>query len=138
MLDDEAPMRKALGRLLRANGFGVESFSGGDEFLAAAAKHPPNCLLLDLQMPGRGGFDVLSILAKWPDAPPAIVITAFDEPGACERARGLGAVAYLLKPLDEETLLSAVRAAIEGREATRPASALAGGIDGDLTRGEST
>ncbi len=131
-------MRKALGRLLRANGFGVESFSGGDEFLAEAAKHPPDCLLLDLQMPGLGGFDVLSILAGWPDAPPAIVITAFDEPGASERARALGAVAYLLKPLDEETLLAAVRAAIEGRGATRAARALGGGIEGDLRRGEST
>lgn len=131
-------MRKALGRLLRANGFGVESYSGGDEFLAEAAKHPPDCLLLDLQMPGPGGFDVLSILAGWPDAPPVIVITAFDEPGASERARALGAVAYLLKPLDEETLLGAVRAAIEGRGATRPARALAGGVEENITPGEST
>lgn len=119
VLDDEAPMRKALGRLLKIHGFAVESFADGGEFLTAAALHPPDCLLLDLHMPGITGFDVLATLADRPAPPPVVVITAHDEPGTAERALKLGAAAYLLKPLDEDALLEGVRSAIQGGRAGR-------------------
>jgi FixJ family two-component response regulator len=59
VLDDEPEMRKALRRLLLNRKFTVEEHASGEDFLASLESHQPNCLLLDLQMPGMSGFDVL-------------------------------------------------------------------------------
>jgi FixJ family two-component response regulator len=113
VLDDEAQMCKALSRLLKTYGFEVETFALGTELLAACAARLPNCLLLDLHMPDLNGFVVLERLAAQHVAMPVVVITGHDQPGNAERVRGLGAVDYLLKPLDESRLLAAIRKAIE-------------------------
>jgi two-component system sensor histidine kinase RpfC len=65
--------------------------------------------VLDLHMPGMSGFDVLQAFDEQRERLPIIVITAHDNPGTAERVRILGAAAYLLKPVDELTLLSAIQ-----------------------------
>lgn len=112
VLDDEPEMRKALRRLLTSRGFRVEEYASGKELLAALDAPLPDCLLLDLHMPGINGFDVLEAFQSRQIPVPVIVITAHDEPGTEERAHALGAAAYLKKPVDRETLLSALGAAI--------------------------
>ena len=111
VLDDEPEMRKALRRLLTCRGFGVEEYERGEDLLAALSSHPLDYLLLDLHMPGINGFDVLEAVRSRQIPVPVIVITAHDEPGTAERVRGLGAAAYLKKPVDREALLSALATA---------------------------
>jgi len=108
VLDDEPQMRTALTRLLRTHGLQVEAYGTGEELLASLANHSPSCLLLDLHMPGLTGFDVLEALAAAKRTLPVIVLTGHDKAGNQERVSALGAVAYLLKPLDESALLAAI------------------------------
>jgi FixJ family two-component response regulator len=116
VLDDELQMCKALGRLLKTHGFEVVTFVLGEELLAACASRLPDCLLLDLHMPGLNGFEVLERLAAQRVPMPVVVITGHDQPGNAERVRALGGVDYLLKPLNESQLLAAIGKVIEFTE----------------------
>lgn len=107
VLDDESEMRTALSRLLRARGFSVVPYASGAEFLAEDAD-VFDCVVLDLHMPGLSGFDVLGEMGERASHPPVVVITGHDEPGNCERVQSLGASDYLLKPVDQSTLLAAI------------------------------
>lgn len=111
VLDDEPEMRKALRRLLTCHGFRVAEYQRGEELLAAVDSTPPDCLLLDLHMPGVNGFEVLEALRSRQIPLPTVVITAHDEPGAAQRVQALGACAYLKKPVDRDSLLAAIAAA---------------------------
>ena len=112
VLDDEPQMRKALRRLLATHGFRVEAYENGNDFLAALASHPADCLVLDLHMPELSGFDVLAAFESQHITTPVVVITGHDEPSTSDRVRRLGASAYLKKPMDESALLSAITLAI--------------------------
>jgi len=111
-VDDEAPVRKALGRLLRAFGYEVESFSSGREFLDSLAEHRPDCSIVDLHLPGLSGLEVQQHLVQQRIDLPCIILTGKDEPGLCERALATGVAAYLKKPLDAELLLVAIESAV--------------------------
>lgn len=111
VLDDEPQFGKALARLLKTHGFEVVTFTRGEEFLEACASRLPDCLLLDLHMPGLNGFEVLERIAA--RHVPVLVITGHDQPGNAQRVRTLGALNYFLKPVNETQLLEAVRAAIQ-------------------------
>jgi FixJ family two-component response regulator len=121
VLDDEPEMRKALHRLLACRGFRVAEYGQGEDLLAAWDSPAPDCLLLDLHMPGTNGFDVLAAIQARRLTTPVIVITAHDEPGIRERVRALGASAYLKKPVDRDALFSAMATA--GLTATAQTSA---------------
>jgi FixJ family two-component response regulator len=114
VVDDEAPVRKALGRLLRAAGFEVETYSSGQEFLDSLETHQPDCTILDLHLPGLSGLEVQQQLVRKHLTFPCIVITGKDEPGIGERVMASGAAAFLNKPLDEGTLLAAIGSAVPG------------------------
>lgn len=114
VLDDESKMRSALKRLLGTHGYEVLLFETGEDFINAALGQPMDCLLLDLHMPKASGFDVLRSMAALQIQVPAIIITGHDEPGNAERAYQLGAAGYLLKPLDETTLIRAIGQACLG------------------------
>ena len=118
VLDDEPNMCKALSRLLTTRDFEVVTFALGEELLASIAARLPDCLLLDLHIPGISGFQVLERLAAQQSPVPVIVITGHDQPGNAERVRSLGAVDYLLKPIKELTLLEALAKAMHSGGAT--------------------
>ncbi len=120
VLDDEPEMRKALRRLLTCRGYQVVEYERGADALDALGSHPLDCLLLDLQMEGINGFEVLEAFLARHIHLPVIVITAHDEPGTAERVRALGAVAYLKKPVDRDTLLSSISAALTHHETPAP------------------
>lgn len=92
----------------------VESFADGGEVVTALKRHPADCLVLDLHMPGLSGLEVLQQLGASGVRVPTIVITGHDQPGVEAQARAAGAAAFLNKPLDEHTLLSAVTEAVRG------------------------
>jgi FixJ family two-component response regulator len=112
VVDDDTDVRVALMRLASSAGFAVETFASGAEFLRSVEDHEPDCLVLDLHMPGMSGFDVQDALTEAHAAVPVVVITGHDTPESRTRALRLGASAYLCKPVDDEALLSAIGAAI--------------------------
>jgi FixJ family two-component response regulator len=112
VLDDEPNMRVALKRLVGLHGFDVVLCATWDDFVSMVKDWDPECLLLDLHMPGLNGFEILEQRPSWPKPVPTVVITGRDEPGHAARVRELGAVNYLLKPLDEVSLVQAIHAAI--------------------------
>lgn len=124
IVDDEEPVRKALKRLLVASGFQVETYPGGKEFLAATAERAPDCVVLDLHMPGMSGLQVLQALKAAHRVLPTVIITAHDTPEMSEQCAAAGVSAYLRKPLDERVLLNSIssslaRAAAHGNPAPR-------------------
>jgi FixJ family two-component response regulator len=112
VVDDDAAVRKAMVRLLRAAGFNPRGFGSGQEFLQSWLTDRPDCLVLDLQMPGLAGSEVQRTLRLAAAHLPTIVITAHDEPGTRAECMELGAIAYLLKPLDQQALLEALNRAL--------------------------
>jgi len=112
IVDDEESIRKALKRLLRAANLEAESFSSGAAFLDSLATRRPDCLILDLHMPGMTGLHVLERLKQSGTHLPTIVITAYDEPESRTRCLVAGAAAYLRKPLDSRLLLDAIADAV--------------------------
>jgi len=116
VLDDEPRMRQALQRLLTTHGFRVETYAQGADFLAAPTSHPADCLILDLQMPEMDGFEVQARLAEAKALVPVIIITGHDSEKARERALAGRPVAYLRKPVDDQTLLNAIKEALTSNE----------------------
>jgi FixJ family two-component response regulator len=108
IVDDDASIRKALSRLLAASDLGAETFSTGEDFLHALRDRTPDCLMLDLHMPGMTGLDILRALGEAGVELPIIIITGHDEPKAIRRALAAGAAACLRKPLDEVLLLGTI------------------------------
>jgi FixJ family two-component response regulator len=112
VIDDDASVRKALARLLRACGYDVEMFASGSEFLESSHAVKADCLVLDVHMPSVSGLDVQATLKARGIHVPIIFITAYDDNALRMRALHLGAVAYLRKPLTEQTLLAAIATAV--------------------------
>ena len=114
LVDDDEDVRVALARLVASAGFAVESFDSGAEFLQSIEDHEPDCVVLDLHMPGMSGFEVQATLARTHATVPVVVITGHDTPESRARALRLGARDYLCKPVDDEALLAAIATTIEG------------------------
>jgi FixJ family two-component response regulator len=116
VVDDEPAVCKAFERLLRAARFDVITFCSGAAFLLSLGDRTPDCVVLDLHMPGMNGFEVQTHLAADPALHVAIiVVTAHDSPVSQQRALQGGAAAYLRKPVEARLLLDAIRAAIAAK-----------------------
>jgi FixJ family two-component response regulator len=112
VVDDEASVRKALGRLLHAAGFESRLYAGGREFLEACRKEPPDCAVLDMHMPQMSGLEVLKRMNASGLFLPMVLITADDESGRCQRVLDEGAVSWLRKPIDGPQLIQCVEHAV--------------------------
>jgi FixJ family two-component response regulator len=113
VVDDDESVRKALQRLLRASDLDADTFASAQDFLASLQQgRPPDCLVLDLQMPGTSGLDLQRQVVRVGLRLPIVVITGHDEPGMQARCLAAGASAYLRKPLEAGKLLAAIEAAI--------------------------
>lgn len=118
VIDDDASMREALDRQLSALGFVVRQYASAGEFLLVWPVDTPGCLLLDVRMPGPSGLDLQIALTQRPDAPPVVFLTGYGDIPMSVLAIRRGAVDFLTKPVDRETLVAAVNAALE-RDAER-------------------
>jgi FixJ family two-component response regulator len=121
VVDDEESVRKALARLIRSAGFDVETYSSGTDFLLSLRQRRPDCVVLDLRMPHVSGYDVQQEMKVVDAGVPVVVITGDYSAGGRTRALKLGAAAYLRKPVDDATLLAAIKAAV--REGSPPQTA---------------
>ena len=105
-------MRKALGRLLRSAGLGADTYASGEEFIEAMPGHAPDCLLLDLQLPGLNGLAVQAWLGQSGFKLPVVFITASESLESRAQALQSGAVAWLGKPVEEAALLDTIQLAL--------------------------
>ncbi len=112
VVDDEESVRTALGRLIRASGFGVATYSSGLEFLHSLKQQKPDCVVLDLRMPVVSGFDVQIALGRADASVPVVIITGDDSPESRARTLQHGACACLRKPVDDALLLDAIHSAV--------------------------
>jgi FixJ family two-component response regulator len=113
VVDDEASVRKSLGRLLKATGYRVETFASAQEFLQRPPDDAVACLVLDVQMPELNGLDLQRALMDTNRVLPIIFITGHGDIPTSVRAMKAGATDFLSKPFDEKDLLEAIRRALE-------------------------
>jgi FixJ family two-component response regulator len=111
IVDDDPAVLKALSRLLRSHAFHARTYPSGQDFLAALPGGLPECLIVDLQMPGMNGLELQQHLLRDGIKIPTILITAHDD--AALRDHG-GLVASLRKPLQEQALFEAIDRAVGG------------------------
>ena len=112
VVDDEPSVRSSLARLLRSAEYEAATYPSGEEFLDSLDAGSPDCLILDLRMPGLSGFDVLARLALGGRHVPVIVLTSFPSPEIRSRALSEGVKAFLEKPVERSTLIDAIDLAI--------------------------
>ena len=112
VVDDDESLRRSLSNLLRSVGFGVETFASAEEFLRSAQPENTGCLVLDLQMTGMSGLDLLRQLAVRDSRIRVVILTAHGDEETRRRSLQAGAVAFLDKPFHSDALLDAVRAAV--------------------------
>jgi FixJ family two-component response regulator len=112
LIDDDTYLARAVTRLLRTHGYGVQSFSSAASFLSHELPPGPGCLLLDLKMPEINGLDLQKILAHEIEDLPVIFMSGQADVESSIRAMKAGAVDFLLKPFDDNQLLAAVRSAL--------------------------
>jgi two-component system, LuxR family, response regulator FixJ len=115
IVDDDPLVRDALSVVFTLAGYKVRAFADGASFVAAARAEVPACIILDVHMPGRSGLDILRALnAEHYPTPIFIISGQGDIPMAVEAIRS-GALDFIEKPFNGETVVTRVREAIEAR-----------------------
>jgi FixJ family two-component response regulator len=114
VVDDDASVRAAIDNLLRSLGYAVCTFVSAEEFLRSAQLNDTSCVIADVQMPGMSGVDLQARLLTQGYRVPFIFITAFPEKTIRARALKAGAICFLTKPFDRQTLIRCLDTALEG------------------------
>jgi FixJ family two-component response regulator len=112
IVDDDASVREALGRLMRSAGLRVEAFASAEEFLNRARSDAPSCLVLDVQLPDLSGLDLQRRMVDANNEMPIVFITGHGDIPTTVRAMKAGAIEFLTKPLVEGDVLESIRQAI--------------------------
>jgi FixJ family two-component response regulator len=112
IVEDDVSFLRALQLLLRTAGFRVGAFGSAEEFLRTASDTQARCLVVDVHLGAQTGFDVHEGLAAAGRHIPTIFMTGHDDAATRERARHLGAVAFLRKPFDDAALIAAIEDAL--------------------------
>jgi FixJ family two-component response regulator len=113
VVDDDVSVRESLESLIRCEGWQPEIFASAQEFLDYPPVLVPNCLVLDVSLPGLNGLDLQGLIAGERTAMPIIFITGYGDVPMSVKAMKAGAVEFLTKPLNDDVLLAAIRAALE-------------------------
>lgn len=112
VVDDDEAVCRSLKRLLRSLGWQVEAFASAEQFLLAPLPSVPACLILDLELPGRTGFELQEAMREGPVDIPIVFLTGHGDIPIAVNAMRAGATHFLSKPFTETELLSAVREAL--------------------------
>ena len=121
IVDDDALVLRSLGRLLRSAGFAVRTFPSSQDFLSQARNGEPGCLVLDLTMPNMNGLELQAQLTRLGNDCPVVFLSGNADVPHSVQAMKAGAVDFLVKPVDREKLLAAVRLAIGNDQRARAA-----------------
>ncbi len=113
VVDDDDSVRKALSRLLKAAGYEAQGYANAGEFLLALPISTPGCIILDVRMPGPSGLELHTALNRQGSILPIIFLTGHGDIPMSVQAMKAGAVDFLTKPVQSQTLLAAVSNALE-------------------------
>ena len=114
IVEDDAPFRDSMKRLMRALGYAVETFASAADFLASRRLGETACLISDVQMPGMTGVELYARLVEAGHKIPTILVTAYPDEVTRTRSLRDGVVCYLPKPFDANHLMECVRKTVEG------------------------
>ena len=113
IVDDDDSVRKALTRLIKSVDLNVETFASADDFLKRDSHNGPACLVLDIRMPGLSGLDLQDELVAAGRTLPIIFISAHGNIPLSVRAMKAGAVDFIEKPFEDQTLLDAINQSLK-------------------------
>jgi FixJ family two-component response regulator len=112
IVDDDRFAGDAIGELVRSLGYRTAVFPSAEQFLESGCIGETTCLITDLQMPGMSGFDLQARLRDDGFDTPIIFVSAFPEERYRTRALNAGAIAFLGKPFEEQSLVECINAAL--------------------------
>jgi FixJ family two-component response regulator len=113
VVDDDISVRESLELLIQKQGWRPKTFSSAQQFLDCPRAPVPNCLVLDISLPGLNGLDLQKRVAVERIDTPIIFITGYGDVPKSVEAMKAGAVEFLTKPISHEALLGAIRQALE-------------------------
>jgi FixJ family two-component response regulator len=113
IVDDEKAVCRAIGRLVMSAGMDSQLFSSAEEFLRSCRARKPDCLILDLRLPGMSGLELQQQLATDQCRTPIVFVSAHDDSASRTQALQGGAFAFLAKPFNDEALLEAIQSAMK-------------------------
>jgi FixJ family two-component response regulator len=113
VVDDDVSVRESLELLIQCEGWQPKTFASAQEFLDYPRVLTPNCLVLDVSLPGLNGLDLQRVVAGERTDMPIIFITGHGDVPMTVQAMKAGAVEFLTKPFSDDVLLRAIRAALE-------------------------
>jgi FixJ family two-component response regulator len=116
VIDDDSQFRSAIGRLLRVEGFEPTLYDCAESFIKAGTADSPLCLILDVQLPGMSGLDLQDRLRAGGSTIPIIITTGCRENAIREQAQRRGCAAFLPKPFECASLLTALSSIQNGSE----------------------
>jgi FixJ family two-component response regulator len=108
IVDDDEPLREALGSVLKAAGLAVATFASAEEFLERVEPGHASVLILDVRLPGMSGIELQRRLASTGDTTPIIFVTAHGDDSVRDVVMKAGAVAFLSKPVRGDRLLKEI------------------------------
>jgi FixJ family two-component response regulator len=114
VVDDDESMREAVRGLMKSLGYTSEAFASAEEFLKSRQVPRTSCLIADVQMPGMTGLELHRHLVTSGATIPTILITAYPDDNARDRALRDGVVCYLSKPFEESDLLACIHSSLNG------------------------
>ena len=115
VIDDETEIRESLELLLQSEGYSVTTAEEGEQGLARLAERPFDLLLLDVNLPGRNGLELLKDVRQRDPNVAVVMITAYGSIDMARAAFKNGAQDYITKPWSNDELLAVLAGAIEGR-----------------------
>jgi FixJ family two-component response regulator len=113
IVDDDPDMRDSLRWLMKTVGIRAQTFASAAEFLRDFTPNGPGCVILDVRMPGTSGLDLFEELIARGEGLPVLFITAHADVPMAVRAMKSGAVEFVEKPFNRQTLLDKVQRAIK-------------------------
>lgn len=118
IVDDDKSFREAMARLMRSLGYSVATFDSAEDFLLSDRVEATDCLICDVRMPRMSGIELQKDLLARHHQLPIIFVTAHPTEGAREDALAAGAIGFLRKPCNEDTLIALLDRALRGRGPT--------------------
>ena len=115
IVDDDESVREAVKGLIKSLGYNAATFSSAEDFLLSGRLQQTACLILDINMPGMSGLDLHRRLASEGASVPTILITAYPDDRIRNSALNDGVLCYMVKPFDEDDLLSCIDQALSNK-----------------------
>ncbi|MBS0969343.1 response regulator [Nissabacter archeti] len=113
VIDDEPSVRRGLSNLLQSEGYSVAVFASAEAFLHDAGTAASILAIIDVKLTGMSGFELFDHLARYPAPPPVIFISGHGDEQMERAALDLGAVAFLRKPINIDTLLEHIQRVLD-------------------------